>query len=39
MPYIPFYKDVKERMYKLSDEYSLFYLKFMNKRTVTGEGV
>ncbi len=28
-PYIPFEKNVNESIYKLSDEYSLFYLKFI----------
>lgn len=37
-PYIPFDKKVKENIYKLSDEYSLFYLKFMEKARSTGVG-
>lgn len=37
-PYIPFDKKVKESIYKLSDEYSLFYLKFMEKARSTGVG-
>ena len=32
MVYFPFDKDVKEGIYKLCDEYSLFYLKFMGSR-------
>ncbi len=28
-PYIPFGKKIKDSIYKLTDEYSLFYLKFM----------
>ncbi|MEP7143042.1 MAG: ATP-binding protein [Ferruginibacter sp.] len=35
-PYIPFDKNVKESIYKLSDEYSLFYLKFMERTRSTG---
>jgi len=35
-PYVPFNKDVKESIYKLTDEYSLFHLKFMNKRIQSG---
>ncbi len=37
-PYIPFDRSVKESIYKLSDEYSLFYLKFMQKSRFTGDG-
>jgi hypothetical protein len=37
-PYNPFDKNVKENIYKLSDEYSLFYLKFMDKARSTGAG-
>jgi predicted AAA+ superfamily ATPase len=37
-PYIPFDKKVKESIYKLSDEYSFFYLKFMEKTRSTGVG-
>ncbi len=36
--YIPFEKKVKEMVYRLSDEYSLFYLKYMGKRNITGKG-
>jgi AAA+ ATPase superfamily predicted ATPase len=35
-PYVPFNKDIKESIYKLTDEYSLFYLKFMNSRIQSG---
>lgn len=35
-PYIPFGKDVKDSIYKLIDEYSHFYLKFMNSRVQSG---
>ena len=38
MSYIPFDKTVKESIYKLSDEYSRFYLKFMEGKKATGEG-
>jgi uncharacterized protein len=39
-PYVPFNKDIKESIYKLTDEYTLFYLKFMNSRINTsGESV
>ncbi len=34
--YIPFGKDVKDSIYKLIDEYSHFYLKFMSKRVQSG---
>ena len=37
-PYIPFDKTVKETIYKLSDEYSLFYLRFMEKNRNSGDG-
>jgi hypothetical protein len=37
-PYIPFQKSVNESIYKLSDEYSLFYLKFIEDATATGPG-
>lgn len=36
--YIPFKKTVNESIYKLSDEYSSFYLKFVDGRRPTGEG-
>lgn len=35
--YIPFQKNVNESIYKLSDEYSLFYLKFVDGVKPTGE--
>lgn len=35
---IPFQKTINESIYKLSDEYSLFYLKFVNGVKPTGEG-
>ena len=35
-PYIPFDKTVKESIYKLSDEYSHFYIKFMEKTRSKG---
>lgn len=38
MPYIPFEKTEKESIYKLSDEYSLFYLKFIEHAKATGAG-
>jgi hypothetical protein len=34
--YIPFNKDIRDSIYKLSDEYSLFYLKFMTGRIQSG---
>ena len=36
--YIPFDKNVKESIYRLADEYSLFYLKFINKVRAAGPG-
>ena len=36
--YIPFEKNSKEIVYRLTDEYSLFYLKFIEKTKATGEG-
>lgn len=36
--YIPFNMTSKEVMYRLTDEYSLFYLKFVEKSRATGEG-
>lgn len=36
--YIPFGKLVNESIYKLSDEYSLFYLKFIENAKATGDG-
>ncbi len=37
-PYIPFQKTANESIYKLSDEYSLFYLKFIEGATAMGPG-
>ncbi len=37
-PYIPFDKNTKDTIYRLSDEYSLFYLKFMAKAKGQGKG-
>jgi uncharacterized protein len=37
-PYTPFGKASKETIYKLTDEYSLFYLKFIENSKVTGAG-
>lgn len=37
-PYIPFQKTANETIYKLSDEYSLFYLKFIAGATAMGPG-
>jgi AAA+ ATPase superfamily predicted ATPase len=37
-PYIPFQKNTNEGIYKLSDEYSLFYLKFVEHAKDTAEG-
>lgn len=36
--YIPFNKTSKETVYRLTDEYSLFYLKYIEKRRATGSG-
>lgn len=36
--YVPFGKAVKDALYKLTDEYSLFYLKFIDGSRTTGEG-
>lgn len=36
--YIPFGKSVNESIYKLSDEYSLFYQKFIENAKATGDG-
>ncbi len=38
MPYVPFDKTSKEVIYRLTDEYSLFYLKFIEKSRATGAG-
>lgn len=37
-PYIPFDKTAKESIYKLTDEYSLFYLKFIENSKFKGAG-
>jgi predicted AAA+ superfamily ATPase len=36
--YIPFEKTANDAHFKLTDEYSLFYLKFLDKSRVTGSG-
>jgi AAA+ ATPase superfamily predicted ATPase len=36
--YLPFQKNVNEAIYKLADEYSLFYLKFIENSRATGKG-
>jgi uncharacterized protein len=36
--YIPFAKTSRDSIYKLSDEYSLFYMKFMEHSRATGAG-
>ncbi len=36
--YVPFGKTSKESIYKLSDEYSIFYLKFIEGSKATGAG-
>lgn len=36
--YIPFEKTSRDGIYKLSDEYSLFYLKFIDRTRATGAG-
>ncbi|WP_316837416.1 AAA family ATPase [Pedobacter nutrimenti] len=38
MPYLPFQKNANQSIYKLSDEYSLFYLKFIEHSRATGAG-
>lgn len=37
--YIPFEKDTKDSIYKLFDEYSLFYLKFIEGTKAIGKGI
>ena len=37
-PYIPFGKKLKDAIYKLTDEYSLFYIKFMEANRTGGKG-
>lgn len=37
-PYVPFGKTSKDALYKLTDEYSLFYLKFIEGSKATGSG-
>lgn len=37
-PYVPFQKKANDIIYKLSDEYSLFYLKFIDGAKATGAG-
>ena len=37
-PYIPFDAAVKNSIYKLTDEYSLFYIKFIENRKTSGKG-
>jgi AAA+ ATPase superfamily predicted ATPase len=36
--YLPFEKTARDSIYKLSDEYSLFYLKFIENSRATGAG-
>jgi predicted AAA+ superfamily ATPase len=36
--YLPFEKNVRDSIYKLSDEYSMFYLKFMESSRAAGFG-
>jgi hypothetical protein len=36
--YLPFEKNTRDNIYKLSDEYSRFYLKFMENNKATGAG-
>lgn len=36
--YIPFEKTSRDTLYKLTDEYSLFYLKFVERTRATGPG-
>ncbi len=35
---LPFEKNIRDSVYKLSDEYSRFYLKFMENSRATGPG-
>lgn len=37
-PYIPFGKKLKDSIFKLTDEFSLFYLKFMEPNRVSAKG-
>jgi len=37
-PYIPFGKNQKDALYKLTDEYSIFYLKFIDGAKANGAG-
>lgn len=37
-PYLPFGKVIKSSLYKLTDEYSLFYLKFIEGGRASGHG-
>ncbi|KQM63976.1 ATPase [Pedobacter sp. Leaf216] len=37
-PYVPFGKSSKDALYKLTDEYSIFYLKFINGSKAMGAG-
>jgi hypothetical protein len=37
--YVPFQKNTKDALFKLSDEYSLFYLKFIEGSKAAGESV
>ncbi|SFD60312.1 hypothetical protein SAMN05518672_102575 [Chitinophaga sp. CF118] len=36
--YIPYEKNVRDSIYKLSDEYSIFYLKYIENSRATGAG-
>lgn len=36
--YVPFGKTIRDSLYKLSDEYSLFYVKFIEGTRATGSG-
>ena len=38
LAYFPFGKNVREAIYKLNDEFSAFYLKFMENSTASGPG-
>lgn len=37
-PYVPFGKTSKDSIYKLTDEYSLFYIKFIESSRISGKG-
>jgi uncharacterized protein len=38
LAYLPFGKNTRDTIYKLGDEFSIFYLKFMENNTASGSG-